>query len=1179
VSRQKGRNSGVTGLVDITGAPQFYASVYRLNQSLDVPVIDRTGRGDRWTAVRQLQPGGRVLVSGEVRSDGPPFPTNLRGATGSLTVIYHDTSQEVLTVSAEAHTINFRERDDDAGEDVWDVTILMRITAAPNVTGFGVAQVANPDPTFNTKQTYAGLTKQIDPGNLQELSTQRFDLEGLVDTDAAEVQAIVDLIAAAATPVTGHKLRSATFQRTDFWGGVVSLTWGLTNTTDDIQNPASVNSDDVTELQDVATIRLVTTSSTPPAPPAAPVAGTKHVSTDTVKLHDSAWTHTFHYGRRTTEDAVEFDNSDAAVDPTSLNDDGKITEVTNSATPPAVPGVPVAGTKHVRTLTVRIHDTRWRHTFFYGRRTSEDAVEMDGSGLEDDLTELTDSGTIRIVHTSSTPPAAPASPVAGAKHISTSVNQLHDTRWAITYRYGRRSSEDAVEMDGTQTSDDVGDLADRASIRIVTNSGTPPAVPGTPVAGAKHVSTDIVQLHDTRWAHTFNYGPRTTHEAVEMDGSIAHDDPTELGDSGSVTEVTESAIPPAVPPEPVTGTKHIGTESQQLRSGKWRHRFNFGRRTSEDAVEMDGSHTDDDVSDLSGSAEITRVTNSATPPADPGTPLAEIKLIRTVTKQLHDTRWAHTFVYGPRTTEDAVEMDGSVNRDDPSDLRETATLRQVTASSVPPAPPATPLTGTKHNGTDSQQLKDGKWSHTFHYGRRTSEDDVEMDGSFVQTDPGHQITDEAAITVVTAAAAPPAVPSNPIPDGAHVRTRTRQLHDTRWSHTFFFAMNTAAREIELRGTHERQDPKLLDGDATITDVTATSIPSPPAAPTGMKHVGTDTRQLNDVTWQQIYHYAYLDSEDRVEFGGTETYDDPQNLTDHATITVVHTSATPPATPGAPLATLKVVASRIKQLTPARWAHTFEYDVVDSKDKIELGETVASVTQPEANADDLSQVVTCLSTDTAKSLADAYFAANKNTATFFGVEVKKLTPTIARRIIKTRNLDRQVFTRGFDSQWDYVKSDGNNVMVSQVQVVGQSGGTTLKRAIITPISVFRTVGTVVLRRLLVRSTGETSVEDSLTRLSKRGLVNDAPFLGFGTGRLIYVGPGGEWNFAIQGARVFIVDYIFRFDSLGHFGDGQFSLGPVLTTGNVPLAGGFVSKSVFGWEINPATPGPFADFLAA
>jgi hypothetical protein len=62
-------------------------------------------------------------------------------------------------------------------------------------------------------------------------------------------------------------------------------------------------------------------------------------------------------------------------------------------------------------------------------------------------------------------------------------------------------------------------------------------------------------------------------------------------------------------------------------------------------------------------------------------------------------------------------------------------------------------------------------------------------------------------------------------------------------------------------------------------------------------------------------------------------------------------------------------------------------------------------------------------------------------------------------------------------------------------------------------------------------------------------------------------------------VFIVDYIFRFDSLGHFGDGQFSLGPVLTTGNVPLAGGFVSKSVFGWEINPATPGPFADFLAA
>jgi hypothetical protein len=217
-------------------------------------------------------------------------------------------------------------------------------------------------------------------------------------------------------------------------------------------------------------------------------------------------------------------------------------------------------------------------------------------------------------------------------------------------------------------------LSSRAEVTLVGSTDTPPSVPSPPTTGVKHVRTVTKQLTPDLYSFRFEFAPRSSQDDVEFDGTVTQDDPSDLIDEARITQVTTSGTPPSVPAAPA-GTKHRRTDTQQLTDGKWRHTFVYGRRNSEDDVEMPATATTDDQSDIADSAEIAVVHTSSTSPTAPtapvGTKLVEVRVSKSTTR-----RWKHLFRYARKNRKDEIEMDGSSVTDDPQDLEDGSGSRR-----------------------------------------------------------------------------------------------------------------------------------------------------------------------------------------------------------------------------------------------------------------------------------------------------------------------------------------------------------------------------------------------------------------------------------------------------------------------------------------------------------------------
>jgi hypothetical protein len=92
VASQRGRNSGVTGLVDLAGAPAFTVNVYAFRQKFKTETAPRRGRGDgAWDGPnsRAFLPGSTLALSGTVANAGYPLPAQWKGQEGSLALQFH----------------------------------------------------------------------------------------------------------------------------------------------------------------------------------------------------------------------------------------------------------------------------------------------------------------------------------------------------------------------------------------------------------------------------------------------------------------------------------------------------------------------------------------------------------------------------------------------------------------------------------------------------------------------------------------------------------------------------------------------------------------------------------------------------------------------------------------------------------------------------------------------------------------------------------------------------------------------------------------------------------------------------------------------------------------------------------------------------------------------------------
>lgn len=565
---------GVTGLVDISpAAPAFTARIYKFSRQTSSGPIVRTKRGDAWKRIRQTTPGGTLALSGKVQQAGFPLPDNIKGASGTIVLQFNGAAKETLSVTVLAASLSLSE----TAEDIWDIALTCEITANPVLSGFTGAQTASvPNPSFDAGEVIEGISKSVDPDGLADQDARPYDLEGLTDSDAAEVTAITNIIGATVATRAAMKLRNVAFQRTDHWGGTVLVTFARTTTAEDVINQNSRTGIDPKGLASSAATAAINGT------PADPV-GDAFVlrSTTTNELNDNHLLSVNVYGKTSTQTDIEYAGTIKADDPSDLQDEASLTEVTASSTPPATPLAPLGQIDQITSQQLT-DDGHWKHTFTYRNTNSQQKVEFAGTATDDDPSDLQDEDRATIVNGSSTPPATPTptpSTLKLRRRISRRIGGTPE-KWSHSFEFGRRSTQDDVEMEGTETRIDSFQLSAGGRITLVTASATPPATPASPTAGAVFVDNLVRPLHDSKWAHTFLYGPRTTADEAILPHTWTLADPGDLDSEGEVAAI--GSVPAT--PSPYYDR---GVTGHYLTSGQILYVKKFGRRSTTQDIEME----------------------------------------------------------------------------------------------------------------------------------------------------------------------------------------------------------------------------------------------------------------------------------------------------------------------------------------------------------------------------------------------------------------------------------------------------------------------------------------------------------------------------------------------------------------------------------------------------------------
>lgn len=241
MSLDSGSNAGITGIVDIVGAPQFNVRVYMFKDSTGATSVPNSGQsgGNQESSRGGLEVGDLVL-DGLVRRDGYPAPSLMKNAIGTITIMYdfRGPLKKVNSIRVEKVVVKYDQKD----ANNWHITLICTRLGAAAWSGWTGTQITPTPPTPGTEYLYEGRQKVVDAQGLVGSSQQTIDFWGMTpNTDAGEVSEIAAIVAAYSTPPqTNQKLYSATLtMRTDGEGGRVVITWRLRNSSDDVTMPVA----------------------------------------------------------------------------------------------------------------------------------------------------------------------------------------------------------------------------------------------------------------------------------------------------------------------------------------------------------------------------------------------------------------------------------------------------------------------------------------------------------------------------------------------------------------------------------------------------------------------------------------------------------------------------------------------------------------------------------------------------------------------------------------------------------------------------------------------------------------------------------------------------------------------------------------------------------------------------
>lgn len=620
----RGRNNGVTGLVEVGQSEAFTVRVLSWKRRRQASVKPRRPRGQSWASVKHLSESGGLLLFGTVHGSGHPEPDTLINRTGTITLQYHTGKTQTLSVSINAVEFTQKEKE----TDVWRVFIGANIIAQPTSTWTGTQSTTTAPVAPDAVETPDGATVKVrDPEALAESSMVVIDVYGLGDDDTSENDFIEDYFTTLAT-VTGHQLRSCAFRRYGRHSGTLTLQFGLTSTKHDIEYPGTVTSDEHTDIQGWATVTKVTDSATPPATPAAPI-GTL-IQTETVRLTaPGRYRHVFRYSHLTPADAITYQGA-VEDDPADLSDGDRQIVINGSSTPPAQPSPRIADLQLVRRVSRRLTNTpeQWSHTFIFGRNTTEDEVELGGTWTEYDqlasgTDEIDESASITVIQNSATPGTAPPAPVA--QFIRCRIRPLtkpsgsYTGYWAVTYYYGPSTAKQKIE-DAEPWRIDSSSLADTQVFERITSSFVAPTTPTPDDPDLQLRETSVVQFQNTpaRYRWTFVFARNTRENELEHTQTVH--DPDDLNERGRIPVLHNSATPPSAPSVPTATTVLRKTITERLtypngsHTGLWLHTFLYADNTETQDLQLDGTISSAEA--ITGYVDITTTVsdNSGTAP-------------------------------------------------------------------------------------------------------------------------------------------------------------------------------------------------------------------------------------------------------------------------------------------------------------------------------------------------------------------------------------------------------------------------------------------------------------------------------------------------------------------------------------------------------------------------------------
>ncbi len=677
MSYQRGTNAGLSGLVDIPGVGAlFEVQIFRWKTRLTGSTRQRRGRGGGvYRTLRWVFSAGTVACSGKFNLDGWPSPSTWKGQTGTLTFQVHTSKTIAYPILITAMGPDFDEKTEDLPDVVFACEITGEPTYTG---WGAAGQPAATDPSKSDQEQWEATTKTKDTGNLESIAIRTTDVWGtLANTDSAEYTKLAAVIAAAQVPFSGMKLNTAVFARDAIDGGTVTETWQLTtsdervinaasevttdpnvltshaitaafNTTppvsgtlieretslkeytdgmvlhttnygvrdtrDDVEMPGTITANDVSDLEDTATVTKQTTSSTPPTVPSAPLG--LHHQTDTEQLDRVNWKHVFHYANTTPQQRVEFGGTSTQVDPSALTDNYEETIVNGSSTPPATPTTGVSGTKLRRRISKRIGGTpeKWSHQFIFDRRTTEDDIEMDGSSISVDSSTIQDRTEITIVTASGTPPTEPGA--AGLQLIDTRTKQRHDTKWAHTFIYEQTTNQQKMEYAKTYDEVDPQGLESKSALAAMDST---PSTPGGLVLRSTRTES-VTPDHDLV---TVEAGERSTADdetfgrtKVEIDRNSI-----KIGQESYTAEIITTGAVFALPSAPSTGMvctnyfdiprTNAGTSNKSVRVYVW------SLTTNGEKLTQPRYSNEVDPNDLDTTVRSATVWDGTSAPSDP----------------------------------------------------------------------------------------------------------------------------------------------------------------------------------------------------------------------------------------------------------------------------------------------------------------------------------------------------------------------------------------------------------------------------------------------------------------------------------------------------------------------------------------------------------------------------------